>query len=311
MNRYIIIFFFIALFLLTSCGLISDLRAGMAIDGKTIPFEKKEDDTAYAAIENRLKALMNISVERGWPEPWVPGGVVMETAGELGYEVIYSEGDDKMKTRAFWSIKDKDSFIHTLQEKKISFIEEPIYHCRPYLNKKSPLPGAALEWSDTQLGEWLCWEWAAEEIGTNTPRKLSGVSFIAWKFNETVITQLLGPGSLELTYWKETIRDRRTFQVLVKDLRSQVRAILDSNPESEERDKTLQRIEKNWFVSYRQEYKNRFLTNLYKNFGNSGWVDPLALFLIGEETIGWSEWESRAPQVITNGRELLEVVKGK
>ncbi|MBN2443256.1 MAG: hypothetical protein JXJ04_17985 [Spirochaetales bacterium] len=286
----------------------------MAVDGKTVFFREKSNDTSYIKLENRLKALKNIAIERGWSEARIPKGILKESEGTLGYKVIYST-EDKIKTRTFWLEKDKESFISTLQKKNTPYKEDLLYHCRPYLNKQSPLPMAALKWTDAQLGEWLCWEWAAKKLGTNTPRKLSAVSFVAWKFNEAVITKLLGPGSLELAYWKETVRDRRTFQVLVSDLLSQVRNLMDSGPasadESSEREKTLKRIQKNWFVSYRQEYKNRFLTNLYMDFGKTGWVDPLFLQLIGQETLGWKEWETSVPQVITKAEELLDVVKGK
>lgn len=311
MSRYIIFLLSGVFLLFTSCGYISDCSAGMAIDGRTVSFRGSEEDNPHTTIKNRLNALKNISLGLGWPDLWLPKGMLKETGGPLGYKIVYSKKNEKIKVQVLWSNKDKESFISTLKDKDNSFTVDVLYHCRPYLNKKSPLPGKATDWTDAQLGEWLCWEWAAKKLGTNTPEKLSAVSFVAWKFNEAVMMKLLGSGSLELAHWKETVRDRRTFQVLVSDLLSQVLTVWNANPGSVEREKTLQRIEKNWFISYRQEYKNRFLTNLYMDFGKAGWVDPLDLHVIDQDTLGWKEWESAVPQVISNAEEILAVVSGK
>jgi hypothetical protein len=292
-----------------SCRPAGDFAAGLGLDARTRAYEKSSLGAAVGReLRSRIGAMVNVAGELRMPGAFVPKGV-LEGSEAVGYKVVRSADGARMETRVLWSESAANEFVRKSKAGNFACAVTPVYHCRPWLNKDSPLPAAAARWNDAELGEWLAWEWAARRLGTRDPQRLSAVSFAAWRIDEALLARMQGPGSLQLARWREAVRDRRTFQILICDLQGQVKGILASHAEPKDRDSTLRRIERNWFFSYQQQYPNRFLSNGYRDFGKDSWVDPLVLEGIETDTLGWKRFESSAPQGMDQVPALLEALR--
>jgi len=259
--------------------------------GACTPFggQVKAFSGAEPALQNRVKALVNVAQDLGWKTAFVPDQVVEGPGRPLGTLVTQEDAKAVPRSLAVWD----PSQVAAAQPGAPGApkAEAALWHARPWVDLRSPLPAAARQWTDAELAEWLAWEWAADRLGVRTDRQAAQVSFFAYKFAEAVVTRLQGPGSPELARWREGVRDRQTFELLVADLRDQVRGIVAAQADPAERKATLERIERHWLDVFHQQYMNRFLTNDHQAFGADGWVEPVALEQIPGETLGWKDWD--------------------
>jgi len=242
-------------------------------------------------LKTRLDALANVGKVLGWDDGSLPSAVATQVGGGVGFRILkWVEG--KAQETVVWSEKDRDKAVVDAAKQNLDTVVVPVYHVRPWANQISPLPEAASQWTPAQLAEWLVWEWSANRGGADSPAKLSRNSFVAYKFAEAMLIKWQGAGSGDLARWREGVRDRQTFEELTADLRQQVRGIVAAQKEPVERAATLDRIQTAWINNFQQQYPTRFLTNRYQDFGDGGPLPPLTLETLGDETLGWSAWDS-------------------
>jgi len=260
-----------------SCSPYSGSGASMRLDS----ISKRPD----ADMSKKLQAVVNIAAQLGWVETTTPVRIIKTgttTAGSesqdtIGYKIVTFDEKNVLKTVFAWSIRDRDRLTASLDKKSLSYRVIALEHCRPWLDRDSPLPASASSWPRMKLLEWLVWEWSAKTLMKNNPMRESAVEYAVKVITPELARVQLGPDSIELTQWQDNFRDKSTFQTIASDLASQIKGILEAQPDPTERDIVLHRIQRAWFNDYSTNYPNRFLTNAYVDFGKGGYVDPLSI----------------------------------
>jgi len=258
-------------------------------------------------LKTRIEGLANIAASVGWENPGFPPGILTGSEQGLGYRILSSTDGLSPTSAVVWTSQERDKRLQAAQAQNLQTLVVPVWHVRPWLDQMSPLPSVAIHWTTAQLAEWLAWEWAAAKGGVDTPEKRTRVAFFSYKFAETLVIRMQGAGSEELARWRESVRDRQTFQTLMVDLRGQVRGILATKADPEEKQDTLVRIQKAWFNGFTQQYPNRFLTNGYLAFGATGFVAPLGLEALEDDSLGWEAWDGT--KVWNSGASLWKALQ--
>jgi hypothetical protein len=289
--------------LLFSCGPFGSRAARL---------ENLKKEEAKGLLE-KAKGFAALAAEMGWlkPKPKAVEGYLKNSDEGLGFKIVTSKDGRSMKTTVVWSAAARDKLLAEAAKKGYAASFEPVWHCRPYLDRSSPLPSAALQWNDAQLAEWLAWEWAAQawKPKSDSDKAFSAASYVSYKAGQALLIKSLGSGSQVLAQWQESVWDRRTFQTLAIDLKGQVEGIITVNGAPEDRETVLKRIVGLWVKDYRANYSRRFITNAYVDFGKGDWVEPTALACMSWGSLGWVDWEKAFPGPVEDFDLLLKAVR--
>ncbi len=96
--------------------------------------------------------------------------------------------------------------------------------------------------------------------------------FLAEKATEEFLRKKLNPASPVLARYISEQRDARTFESLFPDFVERINNLYTNKDPALDTDaiqKTRTMLMNTWLANYRQNYANRFLTNIYAQFGNS------------------------------------------
>lgn len=289
--------------LLCSCGPFGSRTASLGKLSKA--------DARAAALLGRVEGFAGLAASMGLKKPAVVSSLVVDSDEGLGFKVTTSADGATMKSSIAWSTAARDRLLAKAAKSGRAASYEPFWHCRPWSDRTSPLPSAALEWSDARLAEWLAWEWAAKawKPKSDSDAAFRAATYASYKAGQAMLIKTLGPGSRELAQWQEGLWDRRTFQTLAADLKGQAEGIFKANQDPQERETVLRRIVGFWAKDYRANYPKRFIANEYAGFGRDDWVEPTALWAMSWGYLGWKDWEAAFPGPIQDIGDFLKELK--
>ncbi len=275
---------------LFSCSPNSGLGASMRLDTRS----SKPD----AAMTKKIQAVVNIAAQLGWKTTALPSKILKGNPADpnaisdaLGYRLVTLDEKNKLNTLLAWSTRDRDKLTAAFDQKSIAYQVFPLEHCRPWINKDSPLPASASTWPRIKLIEWLVWEWSAKTLLKKDAARESAVDYAVKTLTPEIARVQIGADSIELTQWQDAFRDKVTFYTLASDLATQIEGILAAQSNPTERDLVMHRIQRAWFNDYTTNYPNRFLTNGYVDFGKNGYLEPLSVLGMGFSFAGIRNFE--------------------
>ncbi len=289
---------------------MSSLASSCGLPVKSISSMERETD---AKVSESLAGIADLAAKDGWKKPFAPKAYLPGSDEGLGFKIVSVKENGRVDVKAVWSAAARDRAIEAAKRSSYSAAAIPIWHCRPWLDRDSPLPSSAISWTDAELGEWLAWEWAAKRI---KPRKedspaYSLVSFIAYRANQRIIGASKGLGSQELARWQEKVWDRRTFYATAADLRGIVAGIMQAQKDPAERAAVMRNIVGAWLKDYAARYSDRFITNLYLDFGKGDWVEPAYALGLVSDVEGWKAWDATLPASLGSIKDLEPLLASK
>ena len=170
----------------------------------------------------------------------------------------------------------------------------------------TPLNDSLAKLSYDRLVEWINRELfsAAIHKGVSDADHDSFVAFAAEVATRDYLAAKLTPASPLLGNYISSKRDERTFALLFPDFRSRIENLYAQSPLPGDWQKQRDFLMKTWLQDYRLNYPNRFITNLYSDFGR---VQPSDAELASwrEQQPGYEDWNKRYAAAGSDLRVLL------
>ncbi|MBU0954613.1 MAG: hypothetical protein KKI09_04210, partial [Spirochaetes bacterium] len=189
----------------------------------------------------------------------------------------WSEAKDEWQTdkssirpfQLFFDLEDLAAARRRLEAKDYLVEVFPVQRLLPWLNLQTPL---RLDWQKRPLA------FSAEILAYNALLETADTSdqeaFVEKTVGDFLVARY-GANSLELEAFLSRRADERTLQALIGQLAQALNSAIDTTA----RNSYLAL----WLAEYRQNYANRFQTNLYQNIDEK-WLSPGRILLISE---GW------------------------
>jgi len=170
----------------------------------------------------------------------------------------------------------------------------------------TPLTDSLSRLSYDRLVEWINRELfsAALPKGLSPAERDSFAAFAAEAATKDYLAAKLTLASPLLGNYISSKRDERTFALLFPDFRSRIENLYAQSPFPQDWQKQRDFLMKTWLQDYRLNYPNRFITNLYSDFGR---VQPSDAELASwrEQQPGYEDWNKRYAAAGSDLRVLL------
>lgn len=183
---------------------------------------------------------------------------------------------------------------------------QPVEFLRSISDKPSPLLESFVSWPYEKIVEWVNLQlFESACASAKNAKDLEGFSvFASEQASIEFMRKQLPPDSPVLGRYMSGKRDERTFAALFPDFKSRFETLYAQKPLPADVEKRRDFLASTWIADYRSTYSNRFITNLYADFGKAMPSD-VEIAAWENKYKNWNKWEAlfRA-----NGEKLVAMI---
>lgn len=270
---------------------------------KTVYVSQQDREKTYSHLESRLAGITDSLNTFGIEIDALSFNLADLNRSHLGWKILT---DDSVFYA--WNKKALDNQLDDLKNSTVFFDVKEITHFSSDMEMKTPLYTAMSEWSDHDLILWILREFT-RPMTEDQILNQAMFNFWIYKCTEVVLTDLKGASSLEVARFKNIQYDRIAWASQVADLQTQFQVLRsgDEGLSKEEYFSARERLYDAWLRDYRDSYQSRFLTNEFRDFGDSRLSDRL-LADLDLDAVLWSEYQQLWNEIEESLEQLSRLV---
>lgn len=213
----------------------------------------------------------------------------------LAWRLVSVEGGNLAAARFSWyaSAAEAEAAAMRQAERGASVRIDPVESLAGSGKAPGPLVWRPASLSQAELAEQVALRvFHAALSGVRDPGERDTLAlFLAEKATILYLGERLTPASPALGLYISRKRDERTFQSLLEGLRERFANVLAQAADPETRRKSLEFQVRAWLDDFRFNYRQRFITEVFQNFGSEG-VDEALLASRADLVPRYAEWEA-------------------